>query len=81
MNRLGTVDLLIAARHGNVNADLLAHAVRPRAIVTNNGTRKGAQPEAMKIFFTSPVVQDVWQIHFRSSVARNIRFLECSSRT
>ena len=64
MNRLGTVDLLIAARHGNVNADLLAHALRPRAIVTNNGTRKGAQPEAMKIFFTSPGVQDVWQIHF-----------------
>jgi len=64
MNRLGTVDLLIAARHGNVNADPLAHALRPRAIVTNNGTRKGAQPEAMKIFFTSPGVQDVWQIHF-----------------
>ena len=64
MNRLGTVDLLIAARHGNVNAEFLAHALRPRAIVTNNGTRKGAQPEAMKIFFTSPGVEDVWQIHF-----------------
>jgi competence protein ComEC len=64
MNRLGTVDLLIAARHGNVNGEFLAHALRPRAIVTNNGTRKGAQPEAMKIFFTSPGVEDVWQIHF-----------------
>src|SRR5215472_10385553 len=64
MNRLGTVDLLIAARHGNVNADLLAHALRPRAIVTNNGTRKGAQPEAMKIFFSSPNLEDVWQLHF-----------------
>src|SRR5438477_9076723 len=64
MNRLGTVDLLIAARHGNVNAEILAHALRPRAIVTNNGTRKGAQPDAMKIFFSSPGVQDVWQLHF-----------------
>ncbi len=64
MNRLGTVDLLIAARHGNVNGEFLAHALRPRAIVTNNGTRKGAQPEAMKIFFSSPGVEDVWQIHF-----------------
>jgi competence protein ComEC len=63
-NRLGTVDLLIAARHGNVNAELLAHALRPRVIVTNNGTRKGAQPDAMKIFFTSPNLEDVWQIHF-----------------
>jgi len=63
-NRLGTVDLLIAARHGNVNAELLSHALRPQVIVTNNGTRKGAQPDAMKIFFTSPNIEDVWQIHF-----------------
>src|SRR5438094_4617613 len=38
-NRLGTVDLLIAGRHGNVNAEFLAHALRPRVVVTNNGTR------------------------------------------
>jgi L-ascorbate metabolism protein UlaG (beta-lactamase superfamily) len=63
-NRLGTVDLLIAARHGNVNAELLSHELRPRVIITNNGTRKGAQPDAMKIFFTSPNLEDVWQIHF-----------------
>ena len=63
-NRIGTVDLLIAARHGNVNAEFLVHPLRPRAIVTNNGTRKGGQPEAMKIFYSSPGVEDVWQIHF-----------------
>ncbi len=57
-NRLGTVDLLIAGRHGNVNAEFLAHALRPRVVVTNNGTRKGAQPDAMKIFFTSPRVEE-----------------------
>src|SRR5207249_6399808 len=63
-NRLGTVDLLIAGRHGNVNAEFLAHALRPRVVVTNNGTRKGAQPDAMKIFFSAPRVEDIWQIHF-----------------
>ena len=63
-NRIGTVDLLLAARHGNVNAEFLTHAVNPRVIITNNGTRKGAQPDAMKIFFSSPRVEDVWQIHF-----------------
>ena len=63
-NRIGTIDLLIAARHGNVNAELLAHAINPRVVVTNNGTRKGAQPDAMKIFFSAPRVEDVWQIHF-----------------
>ena len=63
-NRLGTVDLQIAARHGNVNAEFLTHALQPRAIITNNGTRKGGQPEAMKIFFSSPRLEDLWQIHF-----------------
>ena len=63
-NRLGTVDLLIAARHGNVNAEFLAHALQPRAVITNNGTRKGGQPDAMKIFYSSPGLEDVWQIHF-----------------
>lgn len=63
-NLVGIVDLMLAARHGNVNADLLVHALRPRAIVTNNGTRKGVPPEAMKIFFTSPGLEDVWQVHF-----------------
>jgi competence protein ComEC len=63
-NRIGTVDLLLAARHGNVNAEFLTHAINPRVIITNNGTRKGTQPEAMKIFFSSPRVEDVWQIHF-----------------
>ena len=62
--RIGT-QLLIAERHGNVrNAELLVHTLRPRAIVTNNGTRKGGQPEAMKIFYSSPGMEDVWQIHF-----------------
>ena len=63
-NRLGTVDLLLAARHGNVNGEFLVNALNPRVIVTNNGTRKGAQAEAMKIFFAAPRVEDVWQMHF-----------------
>jgi beta-lactamase superfamily II metal-dependent hydrolase len=63
-NKIGTVDLLLAARHGNVNAEFLVNAVNPKVVVTNNGTRKGAQPDAMKIFFGAPRVQDVWQIHF-----------------
>jgi len=63
-NRLGTVDLLIAALHGNVNAELLAHALRPRVAITNNGTRKGGQPEAMKIFSSAPGLEDIWQMHF-----------------
>ena len=63
-NRIGVVDLLLAARHGNVNAEFFVNAINPRVIVTNNGTRKGAQPDAMKIFFAAPRLEDLWQIHF-----------------
>jgi len=30
----------------------------------NNGTRKGGQPEGMKVLFGSPGLMDVWQMHF-----------------
>jgi competence protein ComEC len=65
-NRIGTVDLLVASRHGqsSSNSEVLVHATQPRVILMNNGPRKGGQPEAMKVFFSSPRLQDVWQIHF-----------------
>ena len=64
VNRLGAVDLDILARHGNVNLDLLLHALHPRAAIMNNGTRKGGQPESMKLIFGSPGMADLWQMHF-----------------
>jgi hypothetical protein len=30
----------------------------------NNGTRKGGQPDAMKVLYSAPGLQDLWQIHF-----------------
>ena len=65
-NRIGAVDLLVASRHGqpSSNSAALVHAVRPRAILMNNGPRKGGQAEAMKIFFTSPRLENLWAIHF-----------------
>jgi beta-lactamase superfamily II metal-dependent hydrolase len=65
-SRVGTVDLLVASRHGqsSSNSEALVHAVQPRVIVMNNGPRKGGQPEAMRIFFSSPRLEDLWAIHF-----------------
>ena len=63
-NRLGTVDLDLMARHGNPNLDLLIYPLHPRAVVMNDGTRKGAPPEAMKVLFNSPSIMDIWQMHF-----------------
>jgi competence protein ComEC len=65
-NRLGIVDLWIVSHHGlNIsNSQVLAHAIQPRVAIINNGTRKGGQPEPMKIIHTIPGLEDVWQIHF-----------------
>lgn len=63
-NRLGTVNLMLLGRHGNVNAEFLVHPLRPHTALMNNGTRKGGQPEAMKVLFSSPGLEDIWQMHF-----------------
>jgi beta-lactamase superfamily II metal-dependent hydrolase len=65
-NRLGAVDLFIVSHHGQAisNSEVLVHALSPRVAIMNNGTRKGGQPDAMKVLFSSPGLEDLWQIHF-----------------
>jgi beta-lactamase superfamily II metal-dependent hydrolase len=65
-NRLGAVDLFIVSHHGQAisNGPVLVHAIRPRVAVMNNGTRKGGQPDAMKVLFSAPGLEDLWQMHF-----------------
>jgi competence protein ComEC len=65
-NRLGTTDLLIVSHHGQSisNSPALVHALRARVAILNNGTRKGGQPEAMKILHSAPGLEDLWQLHF-----------------
>jgi len=65
-NRLGTVDLWIVSHHGQAisNSEVLAHAIQARSAIMNNGTRKGGQPDAMKIIHSAPGLEDLWQIHF-----------------
>jgi beta-lactamase superfamily II metal-dependent hydrolase len=65
-NPIGTVDLFIVSHHGQAisNSPQLVHAIHPRVMVMNNGTRKGGQPDAMKVLHTSPGLEDLWQVHF-----------------
>jgi competence protein ComEC len=66
VNRLGTVDLMLGMHHGqsSSNSPVLVHAVRPRVAIVNNGTRKGGEPFSMQSMFSSPGLEDVWQMHF-----------------
>ena len=65
-NPLGTVDLFVVSHHGQAisNSPQLVHALRPRVMILNNGTRKGGQPDAMKVLHSSPGLEDLWQLHF-----------------
>jgi competence protein ComEC len=66
INRIGTVDLWIVSHHGQPmsNSPQLVWALHPRVAILNNGTRKGGQPSAMKIIYSSPGLEDLWQLHF-----------------
>lgn len=63
---LPRVDLFLASQHGGdgANSKVLVHALRPRVVIINNGTRKGASPQTMLSMHTSPGFEDLWQIHF-----------------
>jgi hypothetical protein len=55
----------MVTHHGQAisNSPAFVHAIRPRVALMNNGTRKGGQPDAMRVIFTSPGLEDLWQIH------------------
>jgi competence protein ComEC len=65
-NPIGTVDLFVVSHHGQAisNSEVLVHALAPRVAIMNNGTRKGGQPDAMRILHSSPGLEDLWQLHF-----------------
>jgi beta-lactamase superfamily II metal-dependent hydrolase len=64
-NRLGTIDVFLGLHHGvdSSNSEVI-HGLRPRVAIMNNGTRKGAPPDVMKVVFSSPGLEDLWQMHF-----------------
>lgn len=64
-NPIGPVKVLISSHHGLPisNSPALVHGLRPRVYIMNNGPRKGGQSETMKTVFSSPGLEDVWQVH------------------
>jgi beta-lactamase superfamily II metal-dependent hydrolase len=65
-NRVGAVDLFVVSHHGLAvsNSEALVHGLAPRVAIMNNGSRKGGPPETMRTIFSSPGLEDLWQLHF-----------------
>jgi competence protein ComEC len=74
-NRIGTVDLYLTSHHGlaKSNAPALVHALQPRVAVMNNGTRKGGEPDAFRVLYDSPGLEDLWQLHWSYNVGLDNR--------
>ncbi len=65
-NLIGTVDLYLTTHHGQDISGLpmLVYAIKPRAIVMNNGSKKGGAPATFEILHHMPAPADLWQLHY-----------------
>jgi competence protein ComEC len=65
-NPIGTVDLLMGSHHGMPasSSPALVHALGAKAVITNNGERKGIAPDVVKTLRSSPGGMDIWQLHY-----------------
>ena len=64
-NLLGTFDVFHTTRHGDPHsgAPQLAHAIRARVAVMNNGERKGGDPVYWQTVHEAPGLVDFWHLH------------------
>jgi len=65
-NRVGAIDLFLGLHHGQAssNSEVMIHATHPRVAIMNDGTRKGGEPDTMRVVHTSPGLEDLWQLHY-----------------
>jgi len=65
-NPIGTVDVYLTSHHGidQSGSPALVHGLHPRVAVMNNSARKGGAVPTMMTLFTSPGLEDVWQLHW-----------------
>jgi hypothetical protein len=63
-DRIGAIDVYLFAHHGGAGAAEPATlaAFQPRAVVLNNGSRKGGRLAAMQLLDAATTI-DSWQLH------------------
>ena len=65
-NPIGTVDLYLTSHHGidQSGSPALVHGLHPRVAVMHNSTRKGGAIPTMQTLYSSPGLEDIWQLHW-----------------
>jgi hypothetical protein len=69
VNPIGHVSLLLTPHHGinQSNSVALIHGLAPEVVIMHNSTRKGGALTTMQNVWSSPGLQDLWQIHWAYS--------------
>jgi beta-lactamase superfamily II metal-dependent hydrolase len=65
-NLIGTIDVYLTTHHGlaRSGAPALVEAIAPRAVLINNGPRKGSSVETWDTLRKTKSVQDIWELHY-----------------
>ena len=68
-NPIGKVDLYVTSHHGidQSGSAALVHGLQPEVAVMHNSTRKGGAVQTMRVLYSSPGLQDIWQLHWAYS--------------
>jgi hypothetical protein len=66
VNPIGHVSLWLTSHHGinQSNSVALVHGLAPTVAIMHNSTRKGGALNTMQALWTSPGLQDLWQLHW-----------------
>ena len=66
VNKVGKVDLYLTTHHGmfSSNNPALVHALNAKAMVMNNGDKKGGDAAAIDSLRAAPDLQNFWQLHY-----------------
>jgi len=65
-NPIGEVDLYITSYHGvnRAGSPALVHGLQPTVAIMPNSAIKGGTAQTMRTLYSSPGLQDVWQLHW-----------------
>src|SRR5205085_12259179 len=66
VNPIGHVSLFLTSHHGinQSNSVALVHGLAPMVAIMHNSARKGGALTTMQALWSSPGLQDLWQIHW-----------------
>jgi competence protein ComEC len=69
INPIGHVSLFLTSHHGinQSNSVALIHGLAPTVAIMHNSSRKGGALTTMQALWTSPGLQDLWQIHWATA--------------